>query len=98
MKRYIVGLAAVLAAIRTTVFSVSASAAPNADTILIGISAAKTGILAPYDLQAGPPFPPRIDQNKKARGVREGPAGGVHKGGGPLLHAPREAARRQRLR
>ncbi|HET6172482.1 MAG TPA: ABC transporter substrate-binding protein [Gaiellales bacterium] len=69
MKRYIVGLAAVLAAIGTTVFAVSASAAPKADTILIGISGAKTGILAPYDLQAGQLFQLRIDQINKAGGV-----------------------------
>ena len=69
MKRYIVGLAAVLAAIGATVFSVSASAAPKAGTILIGISAAKTGILAPYDLQAGQLFEMRIKQINKAGGV-----------------------------
>ena len=69
MKRYIVGLAVAIAAIGTTVFSVSASAAPKADTILIGISAAKTGILGPYDLQAGQLFQLRIDQLNKAGGV-----------------------------
>jgi branched-chain amino acid transport system substrate-binding protein len=37
--------------------------------ILIGISAAKTGILAPYDLQAGQLFQMRIDQINKAGGV-----------------------------
>jgi branched-chain amino acid transport system substrate-binding protein len=69
MKRYIVGLAAILAAIGATMFSVSASAAPKADTILIGISAAKTGILGPYDLQAGQLFQMRIAQINKAGGV-----------------------------
>ena len=69
MKRYIVGLAVAIAAIGTTAFSVSASAAPKADTILIGISAAKTGILGPYDLQAGQLFQLRIDQINKAGGV-----------------------------
>ena len=69
MKRYIVGLAVAIAAIGTTVFSVSASAAPKADTILVGISAAKTGILGPYDLQAGQLFQLRIDQINKAGGV-----------------------------
>ena len=69
MKRYIVGLAVAIAAIGTTAFSVSASAAPKADTILVGISAAKTGILAPYDLQAGQLFQLRIDQINKAGGV-----------------------------
>ena len=69
MKRYIVGLAVAIAAIGTTAFSVSASAAPKADTILVGISAAKTGILGPYDLQAGQLFQLRIDQINKAGGV-----------------------------
>jgi branched-chain amino acid transport system substrate-binding protein len=69
MKRYIVGVAAALAAIGATVFSVSATAAPQAGTILIGISAAKTGILAPYDLQASQLFMLRIDQINKAGGV-----------------------------
>jgi branched-chain amino acid transport system substrate-binding protein len=69
MKRYIVGLVAALAGVGTTVFSISASAAPKADTILIGISAAKTGILGPYDLQAGQLFQMRIDQINKAGGV-----------------------------
>jgi len=69
MKRYIAGLATALAVIGTTVFSISASAAPKADTILIGISAAKTGILGPYDLQAGQLFQMRIDQINKAGGV-----------------------------
>ena len=50
-------------------FSVSASAAPKADTILVGISAAKTGILGPYDLQAGQLFQLRIEQINKAGGV-----------------------------
>jgi branched-chain amino acid transport system substrate-binding protein len=37
--------------------------------ILIGISAAKTGILAPYDLQSGQLFQLRIEQINKAGGV-----------------------------
>jgi branched-chain amino acid transport system substrate-binding protein len=40
-----------------------------AGTILIGISAAKTGGLAPYDLQAGQLFQMRIKQINKAGGV-----------------------------
>ena len=68
MKRHIVGLAAVVAVSATTVFAVSATAAEK-DTILIGISAAKTGILAPYDLQAGQLFQMRIDQINKTGGV-----------------------------
>ena len=70
MKRYMVGLAALLAAIGTTAFTISASAAPKgSDTILIGISAAKTGILGPYDLQAGQLFQMRMDQINKTGGV-----------------------------
>ncbi len=69
MKRNIVGLAAVIVAIATTVFAVSATAAPRDNKILIGISAAKTGILAPYDLQAGQLFQMRIDQINKTGGV-----------------------------
>jgi hypothetical protein len=38
-------------------------------TILIGISAAKTGILAPYDLQSGQLFEMRIAQINKKGGV-----------------------------
>ena len=41
----------------------------QAGTILIGISAAKTGILAPYDLQSGQLFEMRINQIDKAGGV-----------------------------
>ncbi len=69
MKRYLVGLAAILVAVATSGFAISASAAQKADTILIGISAAKTGILGPYDLQAGQLFTMRIDQINKAGGV-----------------------------
>jgi branched-chain amino acid transport system substrate-binding protein len=69
MKRLIVGLAAIVVATAATVFSVSATAAPKADTILIGISAAKTGFLGPYDLQAGQLFQMRIQQINKDGGV-----------------------------
>jgi len=47
----------------------SASGSRDAGPILIGISAAKTGILAPYDLQSGQLFQMRIDQINKAGGV-----------------------------
>ncbi len=47
----------------------SAFGGRNASTILIGISAAKTGILAPYDLQSGQLFQMRINQINKAGGV-----------------------------
>ena len=49
--------------------TVGASASGKAGTILIGISAAKTGILGPYDLQAGQLFQMRIDEINKAGGV-----------------------------
>ena len=102
MKRYIVGLAVTLAAIGTTVFSVSASAAPKAsDPILIGISAAKTGILGPYDLQAGQLFQMRIEQINKAGGVlgkqievkwidtkSDKPTAGDQRAGADLARAP----------
>ena len=45
------------------------AARKGSDEILIGISAAKTGILAPYDLQAGQLFQMRIEQINKAGGV-----------------------------
>ena len=43
--------------------------APSGDPILIGISAAQTGILAPYDLQSGQLFQMRIDQINEEGGV-----------------------------
>ena len=46
-----------------------ASGSRKAGTIPIGISAAKTGILAPYDLQAGQLFQMRINQINKTGGV-----------------------------
>lgn len=46
-----------------------ASGSRKAGTILIGISAAKTGILAPYDLQSGQLFQMRINQINKKGGV-----------------------------
>lgn len=49
--------------------TVSASANGKAGEILIGISAAKTGILGPYDLQAGQLFQLRIDEINAAGGV-----------------------------
>ncbi len=47
----------------------TAAGGSKAGTILIGISAAKTGILAPYDLQSGQLFQMRINQIDKAGGV-----------------------------
>src|SRR5262249_44146671 len=67
---------AVLGALVTAVVAVAAVAVGTAagersasGSILIGISAAKTGILAPYDLQAGQLFQMRINQINKAGGV-----------------------------
>ncbi len=49
--------------------TVGASASGKADTIMLGISAAKTGGLGPYDLQAGQLFQMRIEQINAAGGV-----------------------------
>jgi len=57
----VVAIAAVLVGV--------ASGGRKAGTILIGISAAKTGILAPYDLQSGQLFQMRIAQIDKKGGV-----------------------------
>jgi branched-chain amino acid transport system substrate-binding protein len=46
-----------------------ASGAPSGDPILIGLSTAQTGILAPYDLQASQLFEMRIKQINDAGGV-----------------------------
>jgi branched-chain amino acid transport system substrate-binding protein len=63
------GTVLVLAAV-AAVLSVSvASGGRKASTILIGISAAKTGGLAPYDLQSGQLFQMRIAQINKSGGV-----------------------------
>jgi len=43
--------------------------APSGEPILVGIAAAQTGILAPYDLQAGQLLQMRIDQINEAGGV-----------------------------
>jgi len=57
MKRRVLAIgAAVAVAIATAVVAATAMGGGNASTILIGISAAKTGILAPYDLQAAQLF------------------------------------------
>ena len=47
----------------------AAGGAPSGEPILIGISAAQTGILAPYDLQAAQLFQMRIDQINEEGGV-----------------------------
>ena len=65
-------MAGALVAVCAVVASLAVNSAfggRNAETILIGISAAKTGGLAPYDLQSGQLFQMRIDQINKKGGV-----------------------------
>jgi branched-chain amino acid transport system substrate-binding protein len=62
-----VALAAVAAAAGVAATALGGS--NQGGTILIGISAAKTGILAPYDLQPGQAFQMRIDEINRAGGV-----------------------------
>lgn len=71
MRKRLALLGAVLAlgALVTGLTVGSASGSRDAGPILIGISAAKTGILAPYDLQSGQLFQMRIRQINKAGGV-----------------------------
>src|SRR5262245_48519920 len=69
-KRFaIAGAAVTLLALSAGLTLSTALGSSSAGTILIGISAAKTGILAPYDLQAGQLFQMRIKQLDKAGGV-----------------------------
>lgn len=63
------GVAIVAVAAVALVGTTGASASSKAEEILIGISAAKTGILGPYDLQAGQLFQLRIDEVNAAGGV-----------------------------
>src|SRR6266540_3751941 len=65
----LVGAVMALGALATGLIVTTASGSRDAGTILIGISAAKTGILAPYDLQSGQLFQLRIKQINKAGGV-----------------------------
>src|ERR671938_851553 len=64
-----VGAVVAVVAVAAGLMLSTASGSRSADTILIGISAAKTGILAPYDLQAGELFTMRMNQINKAGGV-----------------------------
>jgi branched-chain amino acid transport system substrate-binding protein len=69
-KRFaIAGAAITLLALSAGLTLSTALGSSSAGTILIGISAAKTGILAPYDLQSGQLFQMRINQINKAGGV-----------------------------
>ena len=65
----VVGAALVGVAVAVSLVASSAFGGRDAGTILIGISAAKTSFLAPYDLQSGQLFQMRIDQIDKAGGV-----------------------------
>src|SRR5262245_22022033 len=66
----LLGAVAALGALVTALIVGTASGGRDASgTILIGISAAKTGILAPYDLQSGQLFEMRIAQINKKGGV-----------------------------
>src|SRR5215475_13544045 len=69
-KRFaIAGAAVTVLALSAGLTLSTALGSSSAGTILIGISAAKTGILAPYDLQSGQLFQMRINQINKAGGV-----------------------------
>jgi branched-chain amino acid transport system substrate-binding protein len=66
----LLGAVVALGALVTALTVGSASGSRDASgPILIGISAAKTGILAPYDLQAGQLFQMRIAQINRSGGV-----------------------------
>jgi branched-chain amino acid transport system substrate-binding protein len=70
MRKRLAVLGVAGAAIAATAFIVgTASGGKSQSPILIGISGAKTGILAPYDLQAAQLFQLRIAQINKAGGV-----------------------------
>jgi branched-chain amino acid transport system substrate-binding protein len=71
MRKRLALLSTILAlgALVTVLTVGSASGSRNAGPILIGISGAKTGILAPYDLQSGQLFQMRMAQINKAGGV-----------------------------
>lgn len=69
-KRFVIaGAVVTLLALSAGLTLSTAFGSRDAGTILIGISAAKTGGLAPYDLQAGQLFEMRINQINKAGGV-----------------------------
>ncbi len=68
-KRLAAAGVAIMAIAAAALAAGSALGGGSGGTILIGISAAKTGILAPYDLQAGQLFQMRIDQINQQGGV-----------------------------
>jgi len=67
-RRFVAAIVLALAVALAAALGATA-ARSGSDEIVIGISAAKTGILAPYDLQSGQLFQLRIDQINKAGGV-----------------------------
>jgi branched-chain amino acid transport system substrate-binding protein len=67
MAGALVAVCAIVASL--AVGSAFGSRSASADPILIGISAAKTGGLAPYDLQSGQLFQMRMEQINKKGGV-----------------------------
>src|ERR1700730_1655278 len=69
MKRVVGAGIALAAAVAAATIAATAIGGSKAGTILIGLSTAKTGILAPYDLQASELFQMRIAQIDKAGGV-----------------------------
>src|SRR2546422_6124860 len=71
MRKPVCAIGAVAAAAfrRAAVSPTAMGGGKASGTILIGISTAKTGILAPYDLQASQLFEMRINQINKAGGV-----------------------------
>lgn len=72
MKRRLLGVSAALGAVAAVAVVVAATAGAGGSAnkpILIGIAAAKTGVLAPYDLQPGQAFQMRIDEINKSGGV-----------------------------
>jgi branched-chain amino acid transport system substrate-binding protein len=71
MKKRLTVVGAAMAVISATavIASTALGGSSAQGTILIGISAAKTSILAPYDLQPGQAFMMRIDEINKAGGV-----------------------------
>ena len=70
MKTRTIGVLVAAVVLVAALFVATASGGRSASgTILIGISAAKTGILAPYDLQSGQLLQMRMNQINKAGGV-----------------------------
>lgn len=65
----VIAMTAAVALVATQVATGASGGKKAEGDILIGISAAKTGILAPYDLQPGQAFQMRIDEINKAGGV-----------------------------